>query len=90
MRTATLIFVGCILMLSGGLVDLTAAPKLYIMYPTVGEIVISVDPDLHQKFGLAYPVTYRISIPAGSTGLSAYTETPQCGDLDTAYRKELL
>ena len=33
---------------------------------------ISVDHDSHEDYGLAYPVTYRFSIPAGYSTLQAY------------------
>jgi hypothetical protein len=51
---------------------LPAASKLTVSLPSKGEILISVDPSLHQEFGLSYPVTYRIRIPAGSANLKAF------------------
>ena len=32
----------------------------------------SVDPAIHNEYGLTYPVTYEFSIPSGSSGLAAY------------------
>ena len=36
------------------------------------EIVIAVDSIVHEDYGLKYPYTYKISIPAGSADLKAY------------------
>ncbi|MCK5455634.1 MAG: hypothetical protein KAI45_00820, partial [Melioribacteraceae bacterium] len=36
------------------------------------ELVVSVDEQIHVDYGLAYPLTYKINIPLGSTGLSVY------------------
>lgn len=50
----------------------TASTKLSLTMQSAGEMIISVDPALHQEFGLSYPVTYKLSIPGGSAGLVAY------------------
>jgi peptidoglycan/xylan/chitin deacetylase (PgdA/CDA1 family) len=71
MRIRTVAVIGCLL-LSAALASITAAPKLFLTLESVGEVVISVDPSLHQEYGLAYPVTYKFVIPAGSTNLVAY------------------
>jgi hypothetical protein len=34
--------------------------------------VFSVDPTIHDKYGLTYPVTYMFSLPNGASGLIAY------------------
>jgi hypothetical protein len=71
MRIRTVAVIGCLL-LSAALANITAAPNLFLTLESVGEVVISVDPSLHQEYGLAYPVTYKFGIPAGSTNLVAY------------------
>ena len=40
--------------------------------PEGGGHHIRVDHDSHEDYGLAYPVTYKYSIPAGSSNLQAY------------------
>jgi hypothetical protein len=72
MRTIALAIVCCVLIFSAGFFTSASAAKLYVQAPAVGEVTISVDPALHQKFGLSYPVTYILSIPSGSSGLAAY------------------
>jgi hypothetical protein len=47
--------------------------KLSVSLTPNHEIVLSVDPALHNTFGLSYPVTYQIGIPSGSAGLLAFT-----------------
>jgi hypothetical protein len=71
MRIRTVAVIGCLL-LSAALANITAAPNLFLTLESVGEVVISVDPSLHQEYGLAYPVTYKFGIPAGSANLVAY------------------
>ena len=34
------------------------------------ELVLAVQPDFHVKYGCLYPMTYRVQIPAGSSGLT--------------------
>ena len=36
------------------------------------ELVVSVDEQIHIDYGLAYPLTYQINIPLGSSGFSVY------------------
>ena len=36
------------------------------------ELIISVDLRIHLDYGLAYPLTYQINIPSGSTNLNVY------------------
>ncbi len=71
MRTRTLAVIGCLL-LSATFSSLTAAKKLALTLQRVGEMIISVDPSFHQDFGLSYPVTYKLRIPAGSSALKVY------------------
>ena len=40
---------------------------------------ISVDPTAHADYGLAYPVTYRFTLPPGSSDLSVYRRTTPDG-----------
>lgn len=46
-------------------------PFLFVEYGVDQEIIISVDPETHINYGFAYPVTYKIGIPSGSSNLSA-------------------
>ena len=55
----------------------SAGTKLSVGIDGQGEMILSVDPAFHQKYGLAYPVTYMIGIPVGSTGLRAYIRFSQ-------------
>ncbi len=45
--------------------------NLNISEGQAGETVISVDAQLHQDYGLAFPITYEFAIPAGSADLQA-------------------
>ena len=38
----------------------------------IGETIIAVDDDLHNTYGLAYPVTYQFEIPSASDDLLAF------------------
>jgi hypothetical protein len=62
------------LLLTVAFTTLTAGTKLSLTVPSTGEMIISADPALHQDFGLAYPVTYKIAIPAGSSALAVYSK----------------
>jgi hypothetical protein len=37
-----------------------------------GDIVVAVQPALHEHYGLAYPVTHELSVPPSGHGLKAY------------------
>ncbi len=71
MRKRVLAVAGCLL-LSATVTSVTAATKLFLTLKSVGEMIVSVDPSLHQEFGLSYPVTYKLGIPTGSSDLVAY------------------
>jgi len=71
MRAWAVAFASCLLILIN-LASVSAAEKLSLTMPAAGEMIISADPSLHQEFGLSYPVTYKLHIPPGSTGLKAY------------------
>jgi hypothetical protein len=36
------------------------------------EIIVSIDPQIHLDYGIAYPLTYEFSIPQGSSDLHVY------------------
>ncbi|MCC6396338.1 MAG: hypothetical protein IT282_04925, partial [Bacteroidetes bacterium] len=65
--------ISAILLLLFAGVTVWAAPKLTIGRSPQREISILVDPSFHARYGLTYPVTYRIGIPSGSRNLSAQT-----------------
>ena len=39
---------------------------------TRNEMVITIDPQIHIDYGLAYPMTYEFIIPSGSANLQTY------------------
>jgi hypothetical protein len=47
-------------------------PKIVIQTNSSHELVIAVNPYVHLTYGLSYPVTYQLSLPPGSSGLSAF------------------
>jgi hypothetical protein len=51
--------------------------KLTIQCINNNEIVIVIDSLLHLKYGFAYPMTYSISIPSGSSQLKTYKKYNQ-------------
>ncbi len=52
--------------------NLPPVTKLSARQGAERELIISVDPSVHEDFGLSYPVTYRVCIPRGGTGLRAH------------------
>ena len=47
-------------------------PILTVNYTVNNELLITVDPEIHMDYGLSYPLTYEIEIPAGYSDLQAY------------------
>jgi uncharacterized repeat protein (TIGR02543 family) len=45
--------------------------QIWVPLSSGNDLIIKVDASSHQKFGLYYPVTYKFSLPPGSTGLAA-------------------
>jgi hypothetical protein len=72
MRKNTLVLIGC-LVFHACFSGLNAGSKLLLTPVSVGQTIISVDPPLHQRLGLSYPVTYAFQLPAGSGGLVVYS-----------------
>jgi peptidoglycan/xylan/chitin deacetylase (PgdA/CDA1 family) len=56
-----------LLLLAGG--RAASATKLTVGFSSNGELSIAVDPEFHSRFGLAYPVTYKLGIPPSASGL---------------------
>ena len=48
------------------------APVVTIMPGAGNEMNIVIEPQAHQEYGVAYPLTYEFSIPQGMSGLHAY------------------
>ncbi len=46
--------------------------KLVIQQTGTFETVIAVNPTVHENYGLSYPLTYQMTIPAGSSDLQAF------------------
>ncbi|MFZ1289756.1 MAG: hypothetical protein WAR79_06685 [Melioribacteraceae bacterium] len=49
--------------------------KLKIEYGTNGEIIFVVDHLIHQNYGVAYPITYKIEFPPNNFQLTAFKRT---------------
>jgi len=45
--------------------------KLVVQQTGTWETVVAVSPTVHVNYGLSYPLTYRMTLPAGSSGLLA-------------------
>jgi hypothetical protein len=41
--------------------------------------VFTIDPTLHEDYGLAYPVTYQFTFPEGTQGLKVYRRFRETG-----------
>ncbi len=48
------------------------ASKISVHHNPNHEISIAVNPQIHRDYGLAYPMTYQIAVPAGSSDLRAW------------------
>lgn len=49
-----------------------SSENIEIISSQIGETIIAVDDDLHNTYGLAYPVTYQFEIPSESDNLQAF------------------
>ena len=64
--------IGVVILLAAGFTITAAGTRLTVRSTTNHDLIISVDPVLHQRFGISYPITYIITYGAGHDDLQAY------------------
>jgi len=56
------------------------AAKIAVSRNPDNEIIVAVNPKIHLDYGLSYPLTYQIAIPANSSGLAAWRKFSATAD----------
>ena len=56
--------IGVVILLAAGFTMTAAGTRLAVRATTSHDLILSVDPVLHQRFGISYPITYIITYGA--------------------------